>query len=227
MKFLLIAVLAAILTDSSWAINCESNKCIENGEQHVMCKYPTPFPAAECGSIASMGLSDFEKLELVRVHNHYRWYVAQGLEQAGKPGPQPGAKNMQIMVWDNNLARWAQRWVNQCQYKQADCVDDVEGGTKVRQLGAINITTDAVPYMLPTDLIKRFYDQVKDMDRNQVPNYTQRKNMAYTQLVWAKTNKFGCGKIIHQVEINWVTFLMCFYSPAGNVIGESVYEPER
>ncbi|XP_076759062.1 venom allergen 3 homolog [Xylocopa sonorina] len=111
----------AVLTDPITAIDCESNPCKKGGSQHVLCEYPTPFPANECGAIASVGLSDYEKLELIRIHNYYRWYVAQGLEQSGKPGPQPAAKNMQMMIWDKSLARAAQRWVNQCKYWKASC----------------------------------------------------------------------------------------------------------
>ena len=47
---------------------------------------------------------------LVRIHNDYRRRVAKGRENRGSAGPQPPAQDMFELVWDDELARVAQRY---------------------------------------------------------------------------------------------------------------------
>ena len=60
--------------------------------------------------------------QIVETHNNYRAMIAQGKEKKGRPGPQPGAANMQELVWDPELAAVAQRHADQCQFEH-DCSD--------------------------------------------------------------------------------------------------------
>ena len=55
-----------------------------------------------------------EKAVLVDKHNELRRKVAKGQESQGSPGPQPGASNMNELVWDDEVARVAQMWADQC-----------------------------------------------------------------------------------------------------------------
>lgn len=49
-------------------------------------------------------------------HNEKRTKVAKGLETRGQPGPQPAAADMMELTWDENLARMAQEWANECNW---------------------------------------------------------------------------------------------------------------
>ena len=43
-------------------------------------------------------MSRSERDEIVRVHNEYRATIANGRERRGRPGPQPPAADMEMMV---------------------------------------------------------------------------------------------------------------------------------
>ena len=49
----------------------------------------------------------------MKTHNELRQRVAGGLESHGN---QPGASNMRKLVWNDELAEVAQRWVDQCKF---------------------------------------------------------------------------------------------------------------
>ena len=50
-----------------------------------------------------------DKQAILHEHNKARQMLAQG-----KVGGQPAAMNMREMIWDEELARIAQRWADQC-----------------------------------------------------------------------------------------------------------------
>jgi len=60
-------------------------------------------PAAACGSLYSVGLSEAEKNTIVNKHNALRRRVALGQEIRGQPGPQPPAVSMPNLVRHNAL----------------------------------------------------------------------------------------------------------------------------
>ena len=64
-----------------------------------------------------------EKDEAVKAHNDLRRRIAKGLETRGTPGsgPQPAAQDMNELVWDDELAAVAQRFVS-CSDLLADFV---------------------------------------------------------------------------------------------------------
>jgi hypothetical protein len=55
------------------------------------------------------GLSDAEKTDIVDKHNELRSLVANGNQ-----AKQPTASNMNKLQWDDELAKVAQMWVDQC-----------------------------------------------------------------------------------------------------------------
>lgn len=46
----------------------------------------------------------------------------------------------------------------------------------------------------------------------------------YTQFVWGKTTKIGCGAMKYQDGRFNKFYLVCNYGQAGNFLGEPVYE---
>lgn len=60
-------------------------------------------------SLAGTGVTEEEKVQILESHNRLRSSVANG-----RVANQPGAENMQEMVWDDELAVRAQEWAEQC-----------------------------------------------------------------------------------------------------------------
>ena len=78
-----------------------------------MCQY-TGLGSSCNGKVCTWGLTDEQKTQILDEHNKLRQRVARGEETLGFPGPQPGASNMNELVWDDELAVVAQRWTDQC-----------------------------------------------------------------------------------------------------------------
>ncbi|XP_076547204.1 venom allergen 5-like [Osmia lignaria lignaria] len=221
-KFLGIVIVIAFAVITSSAIDCSNDDCQKSGQQHTMCKYPTSRPAAACGKLLGLGFTEEERREILEAHNMHRSFVANGFEKRGNPGPQPPASNMQVLVWDNELAEIAQRWAIQCQIAADRCphVDRFSVGQ-----AAVGMTTTGTVTTKPSDIIDYWYNQVNNMDRNQVPRLTNNQGVNdYIQLVWAKTNRVGCGKIIYQPDEWKIYWMVCNYGPTANVFNEPVYE---
>ena len=52
----------------------------------------------KCGRALGHGITQSDIDEILQVHNQYRAKIANGQERRGKPGPQPPAADMQLMV---------------------------------------------------------------------------------------------------------------------------------
>jgi len=52
-----------------------------------------------CGdSVTVRGVDERQRQSILQAHNALRSLVASGAELRGRPGPQPAASNMQVMV---------------------------------------------------------------------------------------------------------------------------------
>ncbi|XP_003708569.1 venom allergen 3 [Megachile rotundata] len=227
LKFLCFVAVTAFTIVVTSAIDCGNNMCTARGTQHTLCLYPNNKPAAACGRVISVGFTDSEKQEIVHAHNYYRARVMKGEEKRGNPGPQPPASNMQKMVWDNEIANIAQRWANQCKFGHDSCRNVAR--FYVGQNAAMTSTTGTVTTK-PTNIVEMWYNEVKVMDRNQVPRFTGKdlSNVGhYTQLVWAKSNRLGCGKIIYQTDAWKHYYVVCNYGPGGNVLTQPIYDIKK
>ncbi|XP_076630607.1 venom allergen 3-like [Colletes latitarsis] len=223
-SFLFAVLITAYLAAPNAALSCSNynNWCSRNGGKHTLCLYPNPAPASSCVSVISTGLTQAEKNEIVNKHNELRQRVASGQEKRGRPGPQPPAANMQLMSWDDELAEIAQRWANQCKFGHDSCRNVAR--FSVGQNVGITMTT-GTPNTKPSDIIMMWYNEVEKMDRNLVNKLTNIQDVGhYTQLVWANSNKIGCGKVVYK-EGGWTKYyFVCNYGPTGNMIGEPIYQ---
>ncbi|XP_014222130.1 venom allergen 3-like [Trichogramma pretiosum] len=227
-KSLIVCSLAVIsLINFGDAQNyCNLNKC--QGNSHTMCQYRSNNAGSKCGRVLSAGLSENEKRTIVNVHNQLRQKVANGREGRGLPGPQPAAKNMQNLQWDNELATIAQRWANQCDFNHDKCrnVERYSVGQNIAYVG----TTGDVNTLKVESMVNNWYNEVKDYSKNSVSKFTSLKGPNgkdvghYTQLVWAKTNRVGCGAMRYNDGRFNKFFLVCNYGPTGNYQGQPVYE---
>ncbi|XP_011704844.1 PREDICTED: venom allergen 3-like, partial [Wasmannia auropunctata] len=127
--------------------------------------------------------------------------------------------------WDDELANIAQRWANQCKFGHDKCrnVDRYAVGQNVAETYNSGENNSPVEGM-----VQMWYDEGDKFDKNDVKKYKFDSNTGhYTQMVWAKTTKIGCGQIKYKKN-GWKTkYLVCNYGPAGNWIGEKIYEVKK
>ncbi|XP_014228227.1 venom allergen 5-like [Trichogramma pretiosum] len=194
---------------------------------HTVCLYPNTGPSANCTDLIAYGLLEAEKQSIVKLHNQLRQRVAQGLETRGSPGPQPAARYMPDLVWDNELAAMAQRWANTCRQSVDSCrnTERFPVGQSVGYRG----TTGNAHSLRVTSIVQDWYDQVVYHDGARVSagfrnrGADQRYVGTYTQIVWADTSYVGCGSTRYRDGRYNTLYLVCNYGPSGNIVGYPIY----
>merc|ERR1719376_400359 len=192
---------------------------------HTMTVYPGP--ADECGyELKFTGLDDATKKILLDKHNELRQKVASG----GEAG-QPGAANMRKLVWDEELAPIAQRWTSQCIFEH-DKVRDLCDGTVVGQ-NAYQSGTDYEYYDYNVnpeigDAVQSWYSEVTNpgfSSANINPFVFDEGYGHYTAVVWADSDRVGCGRVYYEDTDGWFKHLVvCNYAIAANLEGGVMYE---
>jgi len=195
--------------------------------RHTMCQFQGL--GRQCGGRGPLdrGLSENEKRALVSAHNQLRARVASGSESRGRPGRQPPAADMMEMTWDDELATVAQRWADQCNFGHDS--ERRVSRFSVGQNVAIRKHSNRQPKGEENrKMVQAWYDEVDLFSRNGVGSFRFESSTGhYTQVVWAKTHKVGCGVTVFQDGRFFSTYLVCNYGPAGNVRGEPIYTQGR
>jgi len=235
LRFAWVLMIAATVTEAG-------GLCGGYPSGHTMCLPPR---STRCGSAKlRCSLSEKDKEHILHRHNLLRNKVAAGKERRGSPGPQPGATDMALMTWDDELAATAQRWADQLNFAH-DTSRNAVDGTRVGQNIQIQCSSKKLKTPINYDWkneIGQWYDEVKDMP---APNSGESPLLThavwnrgkvighYTQMVWAKTKKVGCGvrttKKGESVKNWWSSsdlscrLVVCNYKVGGNVMDENVY----
>ncbi|XP_008545751.1 venom allergen 5-like [Microplitis demolitor] len=221
MAKILLTILVAVLASVA-ANQCLPKTC--RGKTHTMCLYSSSKPSPYCNKVQTSSLTPEEEQEILDAHNKFRARVASGQESLGRPGPQP-AGHIPPLKWDKELAQVAQRWANQCKFGHDKC-RDVERFQVGQNVASKMHSNQHVAQM--GDLVKMWYDEVKDFDSRQVQSFKPQpepKIGHYTQLVWGETTLVGCGAVRYFGFDNWyTTYLVCNYGPTGNWIGSPLYQ---
>lgn len=183
---------------------------------------------AKCTQVLGSGTNRKEIEEILRVHNDLRAKIANGLENRGRPGPQPPAADMEQMEWDEELARVAQAHADQCVFAH-DC-------SQCRKVPRFVVGQNLYIYKQSRKsadtnwkrAITDWYDEVELFGKERVKPFRFSKDVGhYTAMVWSNTNKIGCG-ITEFREGKWFAKLYtCNYGPAGNYIGGQMYAKGR
>ncbi|XP_058519840.1 peptidase inhibitor 16 isoform X2 [Ochotona princeps] len=154
----------------------------------------------------SRALSANEKRTLVELHNLYRAQVS------------PSASDMLQMRWDEELAAFAKAYAQKCVWGH-----NKERGRRGENLFAITDEVMDVPLAMEEWYQEHAYYNLSAATcaQGQVCGH-------YTQVVWAKTERIGCGthfceKLEGVKEIN-IQILVCNYEPPGNVKGKRPYQ---
>jgi len=160
------------------------------------------------------------------LHNNFRANVAKGNVTG-----QPAASNMLALVWDDTLAAKAKAWAEKCNFEHSNG-QNVPGYFWVGEnlaVGTMNtgIANDDGLKQQVTAGFNMWSGEAKDY---KFPNCAGGKVCGhYTQLVWAKTRKFGCGLAQCNGMGGWdignklAYLLVCNYGPGGNFNNEKPY----
>ncbi|XP_023246572.1 venom allergen 3-like [Copidosoma floridanum] len=224
MRGLIFLLVVVAYTSAEYEQYCHLRSC-KKDEKHTLCAYSS---ANKCARLISSGLSQDEKNRIVKLHNQLRQKVASGKEVRGAPGPQPptATRKMANLVWDNEIARIAQHWADQCNYKHDQCKNTLKE-EHVGQNIAYEWTTGDFKTIKVEKLIMNWYNEVDSFDGRTLQGISGKAVGHYTQMVWSKTNKIGCGAVRYYDGDRKTLYLVCNYGPGGNMYGEKVYDTKN
>ena len=158
-------------------------------------------------------LTQSDEMLLLDEHNKYRRMV------------QPTATNMLEMIWDPELAQFAEEYSRNCDFLHSS------GGStsKFSSLGENIYLTSQVGISNENVIVsgvKGWYDEYVDYDYN-LNSCNQGKVCGhYTQVVWANSYAVGCGITSCNNIYTYPqgSLLICNYGPPGNYIGQKPYK---
>jgi len=121
------------------------------------------------------------------------------------------AHNATGLTWSTEYAAMAEAWADKCQFKRTDgfLSDTPYGELHAAATGFFPIST----------AINQFAKDAEEYDPAH-PVYNH-----WTQIVWKSTTKVGCARStcndLLGLRTGMATYYVCFYDPAGNVIGQA------
>ncbi|XP_057350339.1 peptidase inhibitor 16 isoform X3 [Manis pentadactyla] len=176
---------------------------------HSSCHLPAfllPLLLLAAPTSPAAALSDDEKRAMVELHNLYR-------AQASPP-----AANMLQMRWDEELAAFAKAYAQQCVWGH-----NKERGRRGENLFAITDEGMDVPLAM-----EEWHHEREHYNLSAATCHRGQMCGHYTQVVWAKTERIGCGshfcEKLQGVEETNIQLLVCNYEPPGNVKGQRPYQ---
>eukprot|EP00092_Neocalanus_flemingeri_P000736 GFUD01000780.1.p1 GENE.GFUD01000780.1~~GFUD01000780.1.p1 ORF type:complete len:438 (+),score=126.29 GFUD01000780.1:338-1651(+) len=213
-------VLASILFP---LVLSQSDYC-QVSPQHTLCQFKGPGPDCN-GQPLSTGVNRQEAEQIVAVHNRYRSLVARGEEDRGSAGGQPGGANIRQMAWDEELSSIAQRHADQCKFEH-DCTEC----RKTERFGVgqnlyIYKQSVAAPANDWEQAVTDWYEEVTDFNNKNIePFQFSSATGHYTQVLWAESDKVGCGATSYKDGRWFTTLYVCNYGPNGNFIRGQMYQ---
>jgi|UPI00037F52AC hypothetical protein len=142
--------------------------------------------------------------------------VLRGITEAHNKKRRITGGGLPDLVWDEDIAAYAQAWANHLQ-QQNDCrMQHRSGADRQRKYGE-NLAWSGGMEMDPDSVVGMWYDEIQDYDYN--TNRCRGVCGHYTQVVWKTSRKVGCGMATCGRSEVWV----CNYDPPGNWIGEKPY----
>ncbi|KAK9511975.1 hypothetical protein O3M35_000526 [Rhynocoris fuscipes] len=172
------------------------------------------------GRILKRGVSCEEKNEIIDVHNRYRQAIALGHVDGIPP-----ARNMLQMTWDENIAKVAQQWADQCRFQHDQ--RRTEKTLSSYYIGQ-NIAIKWWSPFEPEDGSKADWSRHIRGWFNEVYKYPYTGFFShnighFTQLIWEETHLVGCGYTYYTTGNNYTKLYVCNYGPSGNIIGQRTY----
>ena len=174
----------------------------------------------------SSAVTETERTQLLDRHNFHRSQVAQGLV-----GSQPSATNMIQLSWDEDLETVAQNYSDQCTFgNNSNRQNEYEIESGVNTLVGENFyITSVAQSAVPTAGPDAWASSESDYEYGTNSCLSSPFScLNYTQLVWANTDKLGCGltfcPTLFGTGFTNVNYLVCNYVIAGNFNNQLPYE---
>ncbi|KAJ7332932.1 hypothetical protein JRQ81_015112 [Phrynocephalus forsythii] len=162
----------------------------------------------EAGDIAmelSWCFTSEDKKLIVDLHNQYRSKV------------DPPASDMLKMSWDPALEAFAKDYATKCIWEH-----NKERGRRGENLFAMSGDLDV------TAIVENWHDEYQYYNISTLACQEGQMCGHYTQVVWARSERVGCGtvfcKTIENLNDTDMHLVVCNYEPPGNVKGKKPYE---
>ncbi|XP_064471059.1 venom allergen 3-like [Ornithodoros turicata] len=200
-----------------------SSECDYKNSKHTMCKYKEKACPGKI-LIRSGGIPSEDRELIVDLHNMVRSWVASG-NQKGLPP----AVNMMTLKWDEELAKVAQRWADQCLSRSDK--DRSDERFRVGQNVGSTWSYHEEDSLLAdpdweTQILAWYRECAKtNFKANNINPFRYSVNWGhFTQMIWAETRMVGCGySYYYQKNKGFTKLYICNYGPGGNIIGGRMY----
>ncbi|KAJ8733235.1 hypothetical protein PYW08_001533 [Mythimna loreyi] len=160
--------------------------------------------------------------ELVDGHNSRRLRVAQG-----KVAGQPAAKEMKMMVWDEEIAAKASKWAEKHEFNHNPDTNLQSSRFTTGENLYWYSTTDSTAVPELDLVIESWFQEHANYTFGPLKPSDFKTNYHighYTQVVWFNSTYLGCA-VSKKNKFKWYEFIVvCNYGPPGNYIGEKPYE---
>jgi len=198
--------------------------------ENSMCKY-TGIDKDKCTGLWARGdpVSEADKAAILKAHNDLRRKVYNG-EQEGLPA---ATTEIPDLLWDDDLAKLAQIWMDQCQFAH-DTMQKTPRFPYVGQNIYMTMSSKKPSSAAPSKAaVNNWYSEVQYFNKYKLdPNNFQ--NGAgklvngeevghFTQVIWGATTHVGCGWVHFKKGDWWTTYMNCNYGPTGNALGKAIY----
>ncbi|XP_050455411.1 venom allergen 3-like [Cataglyphis hispanica] len=200
---------------------------------------------ADCIDMEFSDLDEEDIETVLHSHNFYRVIIANGKESRGNPGPQPAARIMMELIWDDELAVIARRWALQCKLFETDECRDIERFGVRQNVNVLNM--DKMEHSTSRKRIHfhitSWYNEVQHFDNAKIGlvNYSDaalQSSPSYISLASATFIYVGCGRAIYTPDLNKtaatpgrfgnrVEVLVCNYGPVDRTALQQLYKLGR
>ncbi len=125
--------------------------------------------------------------------------------------------NVQLLIWDEGLAALAQDWANKIAASGALPPPHRAAGENL-----FWGTADQWPVK---DVLAVWEAEGRNFDRATNTCAPGKNCVHFTQVVWSTTTRLGCGIAKGTTKDGPTDFIVCDYSPPGNLVGQSPFPP--
>lgn len=149
------------------------------------------------------GVSEYDKAQILSIHNSDRQKLAYG-----QIYNQPQAANMQVLIWDDELAGVAQRHANGCAYYHNPYrhISRFYVGENIARIWSSSTPHGDWPY-----IIGKWFGEYALYKWRAWPLTSLIGH--YTQIAWADTNRIGCGFSYYSSNGQYTRYYVCNYGP--------------